>query len=183
MLVLILLFLSCSTDAQNHQLKSIAHGLEMMLNDFPKEQIIDEIRFEDGKDDNVDVIRFDHVGPNLFPLIISSKLPVSTDSLGILSFKLQKDTLANLLFMIDHVNPKVYSRKVDYVLIRVTYRYKKRQEQYYVTNGKVTTGFCKMIEKKLNTNKDQVALNKFYEFLARTGLFVCDEGKRAWRFE
>lgn len=77
----------------------------MMLGDVPKEQLIGDIRFEDGQDSGVDVIRFDHVGPNLYPLIISSKLPVPTDSLGLLSFKLQKDTLYNFLEMIDNVTP------------------------------------------------------------------------------
>lgn len=167
---------------QTYQLKSVAHGLDMMLRDKSKEELVDEIRFEDGPDSNVDVIRLDHVGPNLFPLLISSKLPVPTDSLGILSFKLQKDTLDNFLWMIDHVNPKVYSREIDFVLIRVTYRYEGRLAQYYVTNAKITTGFFIMIEQRLIANKDIEALNKFYRFIAETGLVVGVKGKRTWKY-
>lgn len=167
---------------QNYPLKSTAHGLDMMLRDIPKEQLIDEIRFEDGPDNKVDVIRLDHVGPNLYPLLISSKLPVATDSLGLLSFKLQKDTLDNFLWMIDHVNPKMQTRVRDFVLIRVTYRYEGRLEQYYITNAKISTGFLMMIENKLIANKDNEALDKFYQFIAETGLVVGVKGKRTWKY-
>jgi len=167
---------------QTYQLKSTGHGLDLMLKEIPKEQLIDEIRFKEGRDSTVDVIRLDHVGPNLYPLLISSKLPVPTDSLGILSFRLQKDTLDNFLFMIDHVNPKLYTRNVDFVLIRVTYRYDERIAQYYVTNAKITSAFFKMIERRLIENKDPEALNKFYEFIARTKLVVGIKGERTWKY-
>src|SRR6218665_55133 len=88
-----LLIFCCSCNAQTNQLRSTKHGLDMMLRDIPKEELLGEMRFEHGKDDTISVVRFDHVGPNLYPLIISSKLPMATDSFGILSFKLQKNAL------------------------------------------------------------------------------------------
>lgn len=178
----ILLVISCSSSAQTYKLKSTNYGLDMMLGDVPKEQLIGDIRFEDGQDSGVDVIRFDHVGPNLYPLIISSKLPVPTDSLGLLSFKLQKDTLYNFLEMIDNVTPKVYSRELDQVLVRVTYRFEGRLAQYYVTNARITTHFLKMIERKLISNKDPEALEKFYRFIAEMRLQIAVHGERRWKY-
>ena len=102
------------------QLKSTKYGLDMMLRDIPKEQLINDIRFEGGLEDTISVVRFDHVGPNLYPLIISSKLPIPTDSLGILSFKLHPDSLDKFLWTVDHVNPKMTTRNMDNILIRVT---------------------------------------------------------------
>lgn len=176
----VLLIFSCSCNGQTYQLKSTANGLDMMLRDVPKEELIREMRFDHGKDDTINVIRFDHVGPNLYPLIISSKLPLPTDSLGILSFKLQKDTLYNFLEAIDNVTPKIYSRNLDYVLIRVTYRFEGRMEQYYITNARIATGFLKMIEGKLVANGDKEALDKFYLFIARMKLQKDVHGKRTW---
>lgn len=163
------------------QLKSTKYGLDMMLRDVSKEQLINDIRFDSGADDTVGVVRFDHVGPNLYPLIVSSKLPVPTDSLGLLSFTLPPDTLRKFLWTIDHANPKM-TRNLDGVLVRVTYRTQGRLEQYYMTNYKITTGFFMIIERHLVSNGDKEALDKFYLFLARTGLFVSDYGKRKWKY-
>jgi hypothetical protein len=163
-------------------LKSWQHGLDMMLGDVPKEKLIEEMRFEHGKDAAINVVRLDHVGPNLYPLLISSKLPVPTDSLGLLSFKLQKDSLYNFLEMIDNVNPKVYNRNRDEVLVRVTYRFEGRMAQYYVTNARITTGFLKMIERKLIAYKDPAALDKFYRFIAEMRLQIGVHGKRTWKY-
>jgi hypothetical protein len=146
----ILIFISSTTFGQ---LKSTKYGLDMMLRDIPKDQLISDIKFEDGIDDTVSVIRFDHVGPNLYPLLISSKLPVPTDSLGLLSFKLQPDTLNKFLWTVDHVNPKPQTRNMDNILIRVTYRFHGRLEQYYVTNYKITTGYFMTIEKLLKSKR------------------------------
>jgi hypothetical protein len=162
------------------QLKSTKYGLDMMLRDIPKEQLINDIRFEGGVEDTIGVVRLDHVGPSLFPLLISSKLPILTDSLGILAIKLHKDTLDNFLWVIDHINPKVYTRRVDEVLIRVTYRFKGILSQYYVTNAKITTGFFQIIEKELKHNGDIEALDKFYEFISSTGLHIPVKGKWTW---
>jgi hypothetical protein len=154
----------------------------MMLGDVAKEALIEEMRFEHGEDTAINVIRFDHIGPNLYPLIISSRLPLATDSLGILSFTLQRDTLINFLEMIDHVNPKMRTRKFDKVLLRVTYRFEGRLDQYYVTNPIVTTEFLKLIERKLINNKDSKLLEIFYRFIAETGLQVGVHGKRTWKY-
>ena len=177
-LALLLFYGSCNQTP----LKSTSHGLHMMLGDVPKEELIREMRFEHGKDDNINVIRFDHIGPNLYPLIISSKLPVETDSLGILSFKLQKDALYNFLEMIDNVNPKMHRQNPDYVLIRVTYRFEGRMEQYHITNAKIATGFLRLIERKFVTNGDPDALEKFYEFVAPMNLQKAVDGKKTWRY-
>jgi hypothetical protein len=170
--------LSCR---QTFQLKSTAHGLKMMLENIPKEQLINEIKFQEGHDDKVNVIRLDHVGPNSYPLLISSKLPIPTDSLGLLSFKLPKDSLSNFLWTIDHVNPKSRTRHFDKILIRVTYRYEGRLEQYYETNEKIASAFLMIIERKLKNYKDSNALTIFYKFAMNTGLLVEIEGKRTWR--
>ena len=173
---------ACTSNAQTYTLKSTAHGLKMMLGDPSKETLLEEMRFEHGKDTSINVVRFDHIGPNLYPLIISSRLPLTGDSLGILSFTLQKDTLYNFLEMIDNVNPKMHSRKFDKVLIRVTYRLEGKTDLYYVTNPIVTIEYLKLIEKKLINNKDQIALEKFYRFVAETGLQVGIHGKRTWKY-
>jgi hypothetical protein len=178
----ICLFLSCSSKAQTNQLKSWRHGLDMKLHDIPKEELIEEMRFEHGKDDTVNVIRFDHIGNGIYPLLISSSLPVPTDSLGFLAFKLQKDSLYDFIDMIDNVNPKVYSRKIDEVLIRVTYRFEGRVAQYYVTNTRITTHFFKIIERKLIAYKEPGALKKFYSFVGRTGTRIRVHGKTTWKY-
>jgi hypothetical protein len=182
-IILSLIVLAAYTSkAQTYTLKSTAHGFNMMLGDPSKKALLEEMRFEHGKDTSINVIRFDHIGPNLYPLIISGKLPLATDSLGILSFTLQKDTLYNFLEMIDNVNPKMHSRKFDKILIRVTYRFEGKSDLYYVTNPVVTTEFLKLIEKKLINNKDQMALEKFYRFIAETGLQVGVQGERTWKY-
>jgi len=177
-----LTLITFTVSGQTSQLKSTKYGLDMMLRDIPKEQLINDIRFEGGLADTISVIRFDHVGPSLYPLIISSKLPVATDSLGILSFKLHPDSLYKFLWTIDHVNPKMTTRYRDNILIRVTYRLHGRLEQYHVTNFKITTGFFKIVERLLISNNDKQALDIFYQFLAETGLFTSDYGKRKWKY-
>jgi len=178
----IILLTTLLTVSEAQQLKSLDYGLKMMLSDVPKEQLIGDIRFEQGPDDNVDVIRLDHVGPNLWPLIISSKMPMPTDSLGILSFSLQTDSLRKLLTIVDNVNPKIYSRKVDYVLVRVTYRIDGRLEQYHVTNARIVIGFLRFFEDHLKLYDDTKALNIFYLFTARMNLHKLENGKRVWKY-
>jgi hypothetical protein len=175
-------FLSCTSTAQTNELKSWQHGLDMMLRDVPKESLIEEMRFEYGKNATINVVRLDHVGPSLYPLLISSQLAVPTDSLGLLSFKLPKDSLYNFIEMIDNVTPKVYDRNRDEVLIRVTYRFEGRVAQYYVTNARIATGFLKMIEGKLIAFKEPEALDKFYRFIAEMRLQIAIHGKRTWKY-
>jgi hypothetical protein len=178
----LLSLLCCSSNAQTVEMKSTAYGLDLMLRDFPKKTIIDEMRFEHGKDSVINVVRFDHVGPSLKPLIVSSKLPLPTDSLGILSFTLQKDSLQEFLDTIDKVNPKAYSRNLDFVLIRITYRLDGRLEQYYVTNARVASAFLRMIESRLTANGDPEVLHKFYEFVAPMNLLTVTNRKLTWKY-
>jgi hypothetical protein len=178
----ILMLASFACTAQQYPLKSYEHGLKVMLTDVPKEEVIDEIRFKDGKNETIDVVRFDHVGENSVPLIISSKTAVPTDSLGILSFSLPNDTLVNFLQMIDHVHPKYPGRRVDDVLIRVTYRFKGELEQYYMTNSSLTCSFFYMIVNRLKTNKDRAALNTFYRFATPAVHLIEAKRKRTCEF-
>jgi hypothetical protein len=182
-LIQIFLIASFSCAAQPYQLKSVEHGLKLMLTDMPKEKVLDEIRFDKGKNTAIDAIRFDHVAPTSVPLIISSETAVATDSLGIRSFKLNKEDLADFLDMIHHVNPKSSSRKIrDDVLIRATYRYAGELSQYYMTDSGLTSSFFIMIEQKLRTYKEPGALELFYQFVEPTGLRVEVNGKKNWKY-
>jgi hypothetical protein len=114
-------------------------------------------------------------------LIISSKPPIPTDSVGILSFKLPSDTLENFLWGVDNTSAKIYSRNFDDILIRVTYRYHEQIKQYYVTNRKVASAYLLTIENELINNNDSGALKKFYLFISKTGLVKGVRGKIVWK--
>lgn len=164
-----LAFVSCS--AQKPGLRSYSHGLDMMVQDIPKEQLISEMRFEGKRDELINVIRLDQVfGPTNNPLIISSLLPVATDSLGILAIKLESNILTDLLERVDRVNAKTYTREIDFVLIRVTYRFEGNLGQYYVTNRPIVIGVLQMFEKKLKESKNVESLDIFYRFVGPTNL-------------
>jgi hypothetical protein len=169
--------------AECQPLKSTDYGLRVMLSDVPKEQILSDIRFEDGVDEYVDVLRLDHVGPSLYPLLISSKMPIATDSLGILAVKLSVKQVEEMLRTIEGINPKMFIRKFDEVLIRVTYRFRGRNCQYYVTNRKVVCYFLSILEKDLLKFGDDQALNKFYSFVGNTELRLRKEDKIVWDCE
>lgn len=178
--MLMTISLSCCS-AQHQELRTTSHGLKMMLTDVPKEQLIDEVRFQEGFDRHCDIIRFDHIGPSLYPLIVSSRKAVPTDSLGLISFHMQKDSLRKFLKMIDGVNQKVHEMpSVDMVLIRVTYRLNDTIFQYYVTNPFKATKFLRMIEEKLIANGDLDALDLFYEFIGKTDLRRNINGVFKW---
>jgi RHS repeat-associated protein len=51
-----------------------------------------------------------------------------------------------------------------------------------ITNPLITTEFLKLIEKKLIDNKDLVALDKFYQFIAEMQLQMSVKGKRTWKY-
>jgi hypothetical protein len=168
---------------QQMQLKSLNHGLKMMLSDVDKDTLIKEMRFENGNNGVVDVVRLDHVGPSLMPLIISEKMPVATDSLGILAIRLRKDSFDPFMKMINGVNPKLHTRKADGVLIRVTYRYLNKTSQYYVTDTLIVTQFLKMIESRLLNYNEKSALDAFYQFATRTDLVTGGvEGAAIWKY-
>jgi hypothetical protein len=176
-----LVYASCSGQ-QKTPLKSFDHALKMIQSEVDKNDLIREMKFEDGNNDTIDVVRLDHIGTIIFPLIISSKLPIATDSLGIYPIRMHKDSLEGFMEMINGVTPKMYSREKDGVLIRVTYRYEKQNAQYYITNARIVTEFLKMIERRLITYNDKFALNSFYDFAARTELLKGVKGKPAWKY-
>jgi hypothetical protein len=178
----IFFFISFACCAQQIPLRPFSHGLRMVQEDVNKQQLMDELRFENGPDETVDVIRFDQVSPKSVPLIISSKMPIASDSLGIISFRLQEDTLSRFLKMIDQVNPKFETRKSNGILIRVTYRFEQELAQYYMKDSLITTIFFKMIEGRLITNNDLQALEEYYKFLTPTGLLMPKGRKKIWKF-
>jgi hypothetical protein len=179
--ICILIFLlNCHViNAQNHQLKPFRHGRTMLTTDVPMDSIIHEIMFEDGRDDTVSVVRFDNP-LGLQPLIISSKLPVPTDSLGHHSVKLTGEQFENFLWQVDKVDCKFISPKFDGVLLRVTYRYHGEIRQYFVTNRKITTAYFLLIEKQLRNDSDPNTLRTFYKFVSHTGLIKSERGKIVW---
>jgi hypothetical protein len=166
-------------NGQSLKLKSFYHGRTMANTDVSMDSIIYEIMFEDGKDDTVSVVRFDNP-LGLQPLIISSKLPVPTDSLGHQSIKLSGEQFENFLWLVDKVDCKFYSRKFDGVLLRVTYRYHGKVKQYYVTNRIITTGYLLLIEKQLRNDSDPSILQTFYKFVSGTRLIKSVRGKMVW---
>lgn len=180
--VLAVLIFLASNCAGQIPLKPAKHGLDIMLRDVPKEQIIEDIRFEDGEDTKINVVRLDYVGPTIYPLLISSKVSVATDSLGLLAIKMHKDTLYRFVDMIDNVTPKMHVRNLDGVLVRITYRFEGRVAQYYLTNERIVTGFLRMIERKLLANDDPPALETFYKFIAPMKLQERVNGKRTWKY-
>ena len=177
-----LVYASC-LGQQKTPLKSFDHALRMIQSEADKDDLIKEMKFEDGNNDTIDVVRLDHMGAIIFPLIISSKLPIETDSMGIYPIRMHKDSLVGFMEMIDGVTPKMYSREKDGVLIRVTYRYKKQNAQYYITNAKIVTEFLKGIEERLIACNDKFALNAFYDFAARTELVKGVNGKPVWKYQ
>ncbi len=178
--MLVFLLFGSAIHGQTLHLKPFRRGMKIMNEDVPMDTIIHEIMFQDGMDDTVSVVRFDNVGRGLYPLIISSKLPIRTDSLGLLSFNLQADTLENFLWLIDNTMLRFHNRNFDRVLIRVTYRYHGHIKQYYVTNAKITTGYLLNVEKQLVSNGNSNALKTFYKFVSGTGLIKSVRGKIVW---
>jgi hypothetical protein len=168
------------TYGQPVPLKSVTHGLKMMNEDVPKETIIGDIKFQDGADDTVSVVRFDNVELGLYPLIVSRKIAVTTDSLGLLSFKLAGEPLENFLWFVDNFDPKFHRQRVDGILLRVTYRINGEIKQYYITDRKITTAYLLTIEKQLNEVGDPNVLEPFYKFVSSTGLIKSVRGKIVW---
>ncbi|MFN5170789.1 MAG: hypothetical protein ACK5DD_14305 [Cyclobacteriaceae bacterium] len=175
------LFLSRIATAQ-HDLKPVSYALEAIMTNVPKERLIRDIRFIDGDDQMVNVVRFDHIGKGLYPLVLSSKPVIQSDSLGVLSAVMEVDSLVNILKMLDNTWPKVNEWKIDKILIRVTYRFDGRLEQYFVTNEKIVMEFLKMVEKKLLWNGNDDVIELFNVFVSRTGLRVVQDGVFKWKY-
>jgi hypothetical protein len=178
--ILLLLVSACIVQAQPTRLKSARFALKLMHEDVSKDSILNEIRFEDGRNDTLDIVRFDNVELGLYPLIISTHMPIKTDSLGQLSFKLADEQFENLLWLIDRVECKSFTRNFDGILLRATYRYHGDIKQYYVTDRKIVTAYLLLIEKELKTTADPDVLRTFYKFVSSTGLIKSVRGRIVW---
>ena len=179
-LILILFLFVDTLHAQKPYLKSYHHAFRISSEDVHKDSIIREIRFQDGKDDTVSVARIDNVGKLTHPLIISSKQTVPTDSLGHLSFILNGELFENFLWLIDNYTQKKHTRKFDSILLRVTYRYHGKTNQYYVTNKIFTSSYLLMIDEELRNSVDANVLKTFHKFVYHTGLIKFVRGKVVW---
>lgn len=179
-LILILIPYVCSLCAQKPELKSIHHAFRMINEDVHKDSIIREIRFQDGKDDTVSVVRFDIVDSPKYPLIVSIKQTTQTDQLGHLSFTLEGEFFENFLWLIDNYTQKKHTRKFDGVLLRVTYRYHGKISQYYVTNRIFASSYLLMIDEELRPSTDPKVLKTFHKFVYDAGLIKFVRGKVVW---
>jgi hypothetical protein len=154
---------------QSFKLKSARHGLDLILkSNVSKDSIINDTRFADGKDDIVDILRFDNVGEihgSDIVFIISSKLPVPSDSIGLNPLKLEKDTLKSLLNLIQELDTKIYKRPSGSISFRMTYRFDGTLFQYFIGGGKESTEYFKKIERRIVTMDNQDALKRFHHFL------------------
>jgi hypothetical protein len=146
-------------------LKGARYGRVQMLTDVAKERLIDGMQFFDGADDKSDVVRLDFVAPNCIPLIISSKKVIPSDSLGLHTITLSKESLASIVDMVNLSNAKINNRRVDYILLRVTYRHDGDIFQYYVTNETIVAAYLASIEKRFEQAENNEALKSFYEFI------------------
>ena len=164
------------------KLKPVSYALEAIMTNVSKERLIGDIVFTDGEDTTANVVRFDHIGGGLYPLILSSKKAIQTDSLGVFLGELAPDSLNRFLIMLDNTWPKVYEWKIDKILLRVTYRFNGRLEQYFVTNERIATEFLKMIEKRLISNGDHDVLEMFHLFASRTKLRIVRDGEFRWKY-
>jgi hypothetical protein len=161
----LLIVLTTCAQCQTH-LKSLSFGRLQMLTNVSKQALIDELLFFDGVDDKSDVVRLDFVIPNGIPLIISSKKVIQSDSLGAHFVILSKESLDPLMSKIQRCNSKVNSRLVDYILLRVTYRYNGQVFQYYQTMEEIVTAYLRTIfETQLRKESNGSALAAFYEFV------------------
>src|SRR5690242_17113357 len=103
-LTIVLFLSSIVTQGQDFKLKSVTHGLDLIYReDVPKDSIINNTRFADGKDATVDILRLDNIGNTTgadLGLIISSKQPVPSDSLGMNFLKIDSDSSTSLIILI-----------------------------------------------------------------------------------
>jgi hypothetical protein len=173
--------------SQYYPLKSARHGLDLIFSSkITKEQIIDDVLFLDGQDSIVDIVRFDNVGTGSGEgrLIISSKKPIQSDEVGLISFDLQKDSLSSLLDLITRLNTAVHkSISSDGYCFRITYRNKRNISQYYISTKESATNIFKQIEKKLLSLGDGESHYRFYEFLYGTRLIEKTSGTTIrWKY-
>lgn len=160
---------SLSATGQDFKLKSVRQGFDMIYRaDISKDSVINYTRFEDGRDDKVDILRFDNIGNTNgadLGYIISSKQPVPTDSLGMNFFKLNSDTLKAFIRFIHNLDTKIYKRVPGGISFRMTYRFEGIVSQYFIGGGKESTEFFKQIEQRILLMDNKEAFDKFFHFL------------------
>ncbi len=165
-------------------LQSSKHGHDLIYGiNVSKEAIIDDTMFADGKDEKVDIIRFDNVGTTIWgdgPLIISSKEPIRVDSLGLTPLKLQVDSLRGLIHLTKDLDTKIYRRLPSEYLFRVTYRFEGNIYQYYIAGAESSTDFFKKIEHRIMKMSTKEALRKFYHFLGSSRLLKRSSDGPKW---
>ncbi len=168
--ILLLACFSCvTTIGQDLKLKSARHGLDLIYDDtISKDSIISDTRFADGKNSIVDILRFDNVGDTQGGgggFIISSKLPVNSDSLGLNPLQLEVDSLKSLLYLVQELDTKNHKRPSGNINFRMTYRFDGTIYQYFVEGGKESTKYFKNIERRIIAMDNGDALKRFYHFL------------------
>jgi hypothetical protein len=174
------------TFCQGFKLKSARHGLDLIYKrNVSKEEIIENVRFLDGRDESIDIIRFDNVATTIGgdgPLIISSKEPIQVDSLGLIPLKLHADSLVSLMYLIEASDTKIYTRTRSEYLFRVTYRSNGNIQQYYIAEAASSTNYFKKIESWLLNVNNNDALEKFYRFLGPSRLLNYSSKGVQWKY-
>lgn len=171
------------------QMQTTRHGLNLIFDkDIPKEQIVSEIRFTDGFDGYVNVIRIDNIGApsgDVRPLIMSIKQPIQTDSLGLYAIELDSNTLGSIINTVRKSEFKSYHRPpLDNDVIRVTYRIDGSIDQYYVPDQEKAIVFLKQIEKTFKRETLVSHLEQFYFFLASsTFVEFASDGSVKWKLK
>lgn len=180
--------------SQQVHLRSAREGLRIIHGrDVSKEEIMEYLLFEDGRDSDVDVIRFDNVGWVLGgkgPLIISSKLPIRIDSLGLIPLKLQVDSLRRLVKLIAQLNTGEHKNVLKRIeadptknqIFRITYRMNGNLEQYFVTSLEECTSYFKRLESCLKSMRNEEPLQMLYQFLVSSELVVIAKDGPRWKY-
>src|SRR5579859_8051657 len=174
-----------SPSVAQKDLKSVKHGLHLMYGIVSKDELIDDVRFADGKDETVTIIRFDNNGHaqsgEELPFTISSKEPIRVDSLGLTSLRMNPDTLEHLLDLVSKCENKEYKFPGQRsTLIRVTFRRHGISEQFYIADEIVATRLFKKIERLFLRLNDKTALRKLYFFLGPSNLLRYTRNGPEW---
>lgn len=184
-LLFLLLLAAICCYCQGIKLQSARHGLHLINGNVPMEAVIDDIRFADGKDDNVDIVRFDILSESHgfpVPLIISTKEPILVDSLGQIPLKLHSNSLRVLIDFISQYDLKVHKKKYSEYLFRVTYRFNGHVYQYYVATAEASSNFFKTIVEMFQKEEGKEALNRLYEFIGSSGLIKGSRNGQVWKY-
>ncbi|WP_436516240.1 hypothetical protein [Ekhidna sp. To15] len=168
----------CFFNAKCQELKSFRYGLDMLRVEASKDSLIEDMKFNEGYDSNINVLRIDDLsgGRGDGPLIISSKKSIPTDSLmlslELITMVLEDSVLNVFIDAVDKVATKFYNPEdFEFVVLRFTYRYEGKISQYYLTTPLYTSVVMRRLEKILKENYDSDVLKSYYRFLSWTQLF------------